>query len=86
MGQVEAFDLPGCRCWMWTGDHDAPHFHAGSPDDWEIRIFFLEEPVTYEVKYQFRHLPSQTVRRLLRLAAENRAALLDQWNRSVADD
>lgn len=71
---------------MWTGDHDAPHFHAGSADEWEIRVFFLEDPVRYEEVFRFRHLPSRTVREILELAAAHRGELLDQWSRSVADE
>lgn len=71
---------------MWTGDHNAPHFHAGSPDEWEIRIFFLEQPVTYEVKFQVTHVPTKTIRRLLSLAEKHRVELLEQWNRSVGDE
>lgn len=86
MGRVEAFEVPGCRCWMYTGDHDAPHFHASSPDDWEVRIYFLEDPVMHDVIFKVRHLPARTLRELLHLAEDHRAELFEQWSRSVADD
>lgn len=70
---------------MYTGDHAAPHFHAGSLDEWEVRIFFLQEPVTYEVKWATKHVPSRVIRELLENAAHHRAELLEQWDRSVAD-
>ena len=86
MGRVTAFQVTGCRCWMFSGDHSAPHFHAGSSDDWEIRVFFLQEPVVFEVKWAVKRIPGRLVRELMALTAQHRAELLAQWERSVADD
>lgn len=86
MGHVEAFSLQGCRCWIYTGDHDAPHFHAGVPDEWEIRVYFLTDPVEYDVKFRIRRIPSRMVNQLLELAEAHRAELLDQWSRSNPND
>jgi Domain of unknown function (DUF4160) len=86
VGQVEAFNLQGCRCWMYTGDHDAPHFHAGVPDEWEIRVYFLTDPVEYDVKFRIRRIPSRKLGQLLDLAKAHRPELLEQWSRSNPDD
>ena len=86
MGRLEAFQVPGCRCWFFTGDHDAPHFHAGAPDEWEIKVFFLQEPVVYEELWAAKRIPGGVLKRLLKLTAANRDQLLEQWERSVADD
>lgn len=86
MGHLEAFSLKGCRCWIYTGDHDAPHFHAGIPDEWEIRVYFLMDPVEYDVKFRIRRIPFRMLGQLLDLAKSHRAELLEQWSRSNPDD
>lgn len=86
MGRVEAFSVPGCECWFHTGDHGPHHFHAGVADEWEVRIFFLHEPVRYEVKYRLKKIPNRTLRRLLETAAEHRSALMKEWDRHAADE
>ena len=82
MGLLQAFELAGCRLWFYTGDHGPPHFHAGVVDAWEIRVFFLQEPPGYEVRFEVRHVPKKTVRAILRLAAAHRAELFEEWERS----
>lgn len=82
MGQLQAFQLPGCRLWFHTGDHGPPHFHAGVVDAWEIRVFFLQEPPEYDVRFQLKRIPARTVREISRLATAYRAELLDEWERS----
>lgn len=86
MGRVECFGVPGCRCWFFTGDHSPPHFHAAAPDDWEIRVFFLFEPATYDIKYQARKIPRAVLQGLLTAAREHRAELFGEWQRHQADD
>lgn len=86
MGQVESLILEGCRCWIYTGDHDAPHFHAGVRDDWEIRVYFLTDPVQYDVKFQIRRIPSRKLKEILETAKTHRSELLEQWSRSNPSD
>jgi hypothetical protein len=71
---------------MFTGDHSAPHFHAGSSDEWEVRVYFLQEPVVLEEKWSVKRIPGRVLRELLNLATNHRSELLAQWERSVADD
>ena len=86
MGLVRAFRIPGCRLWIYTGDHGPPHFHVGVVDEWEIRVYFMQEPPEPEVIYQVKRVPGKTVRRILMLTATHRAELLDEWERSQADE
>jgi hypothetical protein len=83
---MEAFFVDGCECWFHSGDHGPHHFHAGVADAWEVRIFFMHEPVTFEVKFEIKRIPGRTLRRLLEAAAEHRAALLTEWDRRAADE
>ncbi|MDE2875008.1 MAG: DUF4160 domain-containing protein [Gemmatimonadota bacterium] len=82
MGQLHAFQLSGCRLWFHTGDHGPQHFHAGVVDAWEIRVFFLQEPPEYDVRFQLKRVPARTVRTILELAAVHRAKLFTEWKRS----
>ena len=86
LGRLEAFGLPGCRCWFYSGDHGPPHFHAGVRDSWEIRVFFFQDPPHHEVKYLIKRIPRGVLRTILDLAAENRTALFAEWERSQADE
>lgn len=86
MGRIEAFTIPGCECWFYTGDHGPHHFHAGVADQWEVRVFFMHDPVAYEVKFCVRRLSAPLLRRVLTVAAENRGDLLKEWDRHVADE
>jgi len=86
VGRLEAFRIPGCRCWFYAGDHGPPHFHASAPDEWEIRIFFLQDPVDYEVKYAVRRIPGGVLSTLLRRAADKRAVLFREWERNQSDE
>lgn len=72
--------------WFHTGDHGPAHFHAGGVDEWEIRVFFLQEPLQYEVRFQVKRVSAKTVRRILELAAAHRAELFEEWERSQADE
>ena len=82
MGKLQAFQLPGCRLWFHTGDHGPAHFHARALDAWEIRVYFLQEPLEYEVKFQLKRVPARTVREILELATAHRAELFEEWERS----
>lgn len=86
MGRVRAFEIPGCECWFHTGDHGPPHFHAGAPDEWEIRVFFMQKPVTFEEKYTVRRIPGRVLRSILDAAEEHRVELFRQWEESRADE
>lgn len=86
MGRLEAFSVSGCECWFHTGDHGPHHFHAGVADEWEVRVFFMQEPVRYEVKYEVKKVSNRVLRRVLERAREHRAGLLREWNQHAADE
>ncbi len=83
MGSVSCFHLPWCRCWFYSHDHLDPHFHAKVTGQWEVRIFFLEEPPRYEVKFALTRIPSARLKTLLELARAHRAELLSEWSEKV---
>jgi hypothetical protein len=84
MGKVECFELEGIDLRFYSNDHEPPHLHAERPDAWEVRVFFLEDPVRVEVKWPKDGGPSAGDRAaLMRGAADHRSMLLDEWKRKV---
>ena len=49
-------------------------------------MYFLTDPVEYDVKFRIRCIPSRMLGQLLDLAKAHRAELLEQWSRSNPDD
>ncbi len=56
---VESFQIAGCRCWFYSDDHRPAHFHARSPGEWEVRVYFLLEPPQVEVVLEVNRLPGR---------------------------
>lgn len=83
MPLLEAFELPGCRCWFYSDDHRPAHFHVKSPGEWELRVFFLQEPPRVEEVFSIKKVPGNTRRAIIQLVRKNRAALLTEWTRKV---
>jgi hypothetical protein len=86
MGRVRAFNLPGLACWFYSGDHRPPHFHVQSPGEWEVRVFFLQEPIGIEVKFRMKRIPGGILRTVGELARTHRVELLREWEANAADD
>ena len=85
MGKVEAFSIPGCRCFFFSGDHGPPHFHVEKPGEWEVRVYFHEEPIVIEFKWRARHFPASMEREIVDLVAEHREELWTEWSEKVVD-
>jgi hypothetical protein len=83
MGKVDCISWPGCVCWFWSHDHREAHFHVKSPGEWEIRVFFGEEPPRCEVVWEARPVPGKPLRKFLDEVALHRAALLAEWDAKV---
>ncbi|HEX8696101.1 MAG TPA: DUF4160 domain-containing protein [Longimicrobium sp.] len=85
MGRVDCVSWPGCKCWFWPKDHREPHFHVKSAGEWEIRVFFGEEPPWYDVLWQVHEIPGKKLRRFLEEVAENRQKLFEEWDAKVQE-
>ncbi len=83
MALVSCFRLPWCRCWFYSRDHLDPHFHAKVRGQWEVRIFFLEEPPRPEIVFSVERIPQARLTELLELARKHRAELLMEWSEKV---
>lgn len=83
MPRLEAFEVPGCRCWFHSNDHRPAHFHAGVSGEWEIRVFFLHDPCSYEIVFNVKKISGSILRDVLEAAREHRTALLEEWSAKV---
>jgi len=86
MALVDCVGWAGCRCWFWSRDHLEPHFHVGSPGEWEIRVFFTDEPPRYDVEFEARKVPRRALRSFLAEVAKHREQLLEEWDAKVQVD
>lgn len=86
MGKVDAFEIEGCVCTFYSNDHPPPHFHVKAAGEWEIKVFFLVEPVEYAVEFEIKRIPGRTLRAILELAAEHRQDLFREWGEKVLTD
>ncbi len=87
MGRVEAFALPGVYCWFNSDDHEPPHFHAKKAGEWHVKVkFLLPEAEMIERRWSSKSVSGKHQRALIRMAARNRAALLQEWERKVNVD
>lgn len=86
MPKVEAFQIAGCRVWFYSDDHKPAHFHASSPGEWEVRVFFLLDSPEMDVVFSVKHVPGRIRRHLLSLAEEHRSELLVEWSEKVHYD
>ena len=86
MALVDCVGWPGCRCWFWSRDHRAAHFHVGSPGEWEIRVLFGDEPPRYEVEFEARKVPRRALRKFLAEVARHREELFEEWDAKVQVD
>lgn len=83
MPLVQAFEISGCRCWFYSDDHRPAHFHASSPGEWEVRVYFLLDPPELEQIFSVKRVPGAIRRRLLQAAATHRDQLLLEWSEKV---
>ena len=83
MGKVDCVGEPGWQCWFWSQDHREAHFHVKSPGEWEVRVFFGEDPPYYDVVWATGRIPSRRMKRFLSRVATNRSSLFEEWNSKV---
>jgi hypothetical protein len=86
MAKVDCVDWPGCKCWFWSRDHLEPHFHVQSPGEWEIRVFFGDDPPRFDVLWELQKVPGKMLRKFLAQVAEHREGLFVEWDAKVQVD
>jgi hypothetical protein len=86
MGRIECVQIDGCVCWFYSRDHRPPHFHVKRAGEWEIRVFFHEEPPYYEEVFVVRRPSSRVTREILTHAHSFRAQLYLEWSEKVVPE
>jgi hypothetical protein len=54
-----------------------------SPGEWEIRVFFGDDPPRFDVRWQLKKVPGRAVRSFLAQVAEHREELFVEWDGKV---
>ena len=87
MPRVDCISLAGVELVLYSGDHLPLHFHALRRGEFNYRVFFLKSRMTMlRVKHEKRPMPGPSRRALFRLIEDNRAALLEEFERRVSTD
>lgn len=92
MGDVDAFQVPGFKCYFPASDHYPQHFEVYRRGEYVVRIFFLrtgrKRGLNWEYKLQMRggcfDAAAQDV--IYELVMKNKRRLLSEWNAKVCPD
>ena len=83
VGRVDCLRFEGYVCWFNSNDHPPPHFHVKRTGEWELRVFFLMEPVRFETVFSLHRVSSRVLREIVQRVQENRSELLQEWSEKV---
>lgn len=89
MGDVDAFDLPGLKCYFGSEDHYPQHFEALRRGQWRIRVFFLQTTRKRGLSFEYKKAPrqadvsAQDEADLLAAVLKHKRRLLREWNLKV---
>lgn len=92
MGDVEAFAVPGIKCYFPSSDHDPQHFEAYRRGAWVVRIFFLrttrKRGLSWEYRMQTRgrQFTPEEQDIVFDLVTKRKRRLLREWNAKVCPD
>ena len=42
MARVAAFQIDGLTLWIWSEDHEPPHFNAQRSGQWQVKVYFVQ--------------------------------------------
>lgn len=80
MATLRPFEIPGLKLWLWSEDHEPPHFHAKRAGEWEVKVSFMRTPdEMIEFLWADKKPASRVLKELTRLAEQYRVELLEQW-------
>jgi hypothetical protein len=87
MGKVDCFEISGIEVYFNSSDHLPPHFHAGKPGEWGIRVYLqttTSDFLDYKVIWPLGGGPRAPVLKELRESViAHREDLLLEWERKV---
>lgn len=89
MGDVDAFCLPGLKCYFGSEDHYPQHFEVLRRGQWRIRVFFLQTNRKRGLSFEYKKTPHtadvspQDQATLLDMVLTHKRRLLREWNSKV---
>lgn len=89
MGEVEAFSLPGLKCYFASADHYPAHFEVLRRGHWLIRVYFLRTSNTNGLVFAYKKAPRRSkVSRadeeaLFAMVMKHKRRLRREWNAKV---
>jgi hypothetical protein len=89
LGEVDAFSIPGLKCYFGSNDHYPQHFHVLKRGHWIIRVFILRSTRTlglnwnYKFRWKGATLSPEEEGQLLRAVLAHKRRLLREWNDKV---
>jgi hypothetical protein len=89
MGDVEAFAVPGIKCYFPSADHYPQHFEAYRRGKYVVRVFFLRTTRTrglnWDYKLQMRggEFTAADQQALYERVMKHKRRLLREWNAKV---
>jgi hypothetical protein len=91
MGEVDAFELDGLKCYFPASDHYPQHFEVLSRGRYVVRIFFLrtnkKRGLNWEYKLRFGGEFSKADQEMLfEVVMRHKRRLLREWNQKVCPD
>ncbi len=91
MGEVDAFQIDGLKCYFPSADHLPQHFEVYRRGAYIVRIYFLrtnkKRGLNWDYKLQMagEFAPAEQ-EMLFELVMKHKRRLLSEWNRKVCPD
>lgn len=91
MGEVDAFQVPGLKCYFPSGDHYPHHFEVLRRGEYIIRVYFLRTSRKRGLNWDYKRqmdgeLRAEDAEVLYELVMKNKRRLLREWNEKVCPD
>jgi hypothetical protein len=92
MGDVDAFRVPGIKCYFPAADHYPQHFEVYRRGAYVVRVFILrttrKRGLNWEYKLQMRggEFGAGDREAVYELVIKNKRKLLREWNEKVCPD
>ena len=91
MGEVDAFEVPGLKCYFPSGDHYPHHFEVLRRGGYIVRVYFLRTNRKRGLNWDYKRqmggtLSPEDEEVLYELVMKNKRRLLREWNEKVLPD
>lgn len=89
MGEVDAFTLPGLKCYFGSEDHYPQHFEVLRRGEWRIRVYFLRTSRKNGLVFDYKRAPRRSEvsaadrDALFAMVMRHKRRLRREWNTKV---